>query len=116
TVRTQRVILDPIDDLARGEQVVGMFATRLAIAGPSWLRMIERQRGELWRIALGTASTVRACAWLFGGKAIAVLLRDGDGERFVVIRAGGAVAHIVKVPPSRQVVLSAELGQAFLLR
>ncbi|WP_428263084.1 AAA family ATPase [Haliangium sp.] len=94
-----------VEDIT-GEAGAGAFVgllggRRLLIAEGETLRVRDLGRGDVAELRMPVAGTVVACASLFGGRAIAVLVEGSDGDGFAVLRPGGGLVHHVTLPRTR---------------
>jgi hypothetical protein len=94
--------VDDITDEAAPSAFVGLLGgRRLLIADGDALRVRDIGRGDVAEARLPVAGRVVACASLFGGRAMAVLVEGDDGDAFVTMRPSGAVIHHAPLPRTR---------------
>jgi len=113
-VRNEALVVDPIDDLVDGEQLVAVHGRRVFVGSPGMLRAVDRQRGEAWRVAR-LDGEIAAAAVLFGGRVLAVLLRRAGDDAISMLLGNGNRIHHVTVPRVQRWAVAEELGHAFLL-
>jgi hypothetical protein len=96
------VTVDDITDEAAPSAFVGLLGgRRLLIADEGVLRVRDIGRGDVAEAHLPVAGQVVACASLFGGRAMSVLVEGDDGDAFVTMRPSGAVIHHAPLPRTR---------------
>ena len=95
-----KVSATPIDAAGTLFPLVG----RNVLAVADDLRLIEvgeAGRRELVRMPLGEKVVALAASVLFGGRAIALLIRAARGTQFLVLHPKGGVVHRISVPDPR---------------
>src|SRR5262245_45389030 len=112
-VRGEMVEVEPLDEITPDEDAIALHGQRVFVAGRAALRAIDRGR-ELWRGA-GVDGHVLAASVMFGGRAIAMLVRGDDGDGFRVLRTTGAPIHHVSVPRAEQWAIAEEIGHGFVV-
>ncbi|HWN70238.1 MAG TPA: ATP-binding protein [Haliangium sp.] len=96
------IMVDDITDEAAPSAFVGLLGgRRLLIADDGVLRVRDIGRGDVAEAHLPVAGRVVACASLFGGRAMSVLVEGDDGDAFVTMRPSGAVIHHAPLPRTR---------------
>jgi hypothetical protein len=112
--RDQAVVIEPIEGLLDGEAPIAIHGARLFVTSPGMIRAVDRTRGEAWRAArLG--GDVVAMSVLFGGRALALLVRRASDDAILVLHGNGARIHQVSVARVQRWAVAEELGHAFLL-
>jgi hypothetical protein len=114
TAVNQGLLVEPIEDLHDGEDIVAVHGTRLYVAGAGTIRATDRRRGDLWSVGRLEGEVV-AAAVLFGGRVIALLLRRASEDVISMLFGTGARIHQVTVPRVERWAVAEELGHAFLL-
>jgi ATPase family associated with various cellular activities (AAA) len=96
------ITVDDITDEAAPSAFVGLLGgRRLLIADEGVLRVRDIGRGDVAEAQLPVPGRVVACASLFGGRAMSVLMEGEDGDTFVTMRPSGAVIHHAPLPRTR---------------
>jgi DNA replication protein DnaC len=114
TAVNQGLLVEPIEDLNDGEDIVAVHGTRLYVAGAGAIRATDRRRGDLWTVGRLEGEVV-AAAVLFGGRVVALLLRRDSDDVISMLFGNGARIHHVTVPRVERWAVAEELGHAFLL-
>ncbi|ACY18453.1 AAA ATPase central domain protein [Haliangium ochraceum DSM 14365] len=106
----ERLLVREIDGEAEVEDIsneapatafVGLLGgRRILIAEGQTLRVRDVGRSDVAEAHLPIPGQVVACASLFGGGAMSVLLEGEEGDAFITMRPAGAVIHNVALPSS----------------
>jgi hypothetical protein len=113
SVRGEMVGVEPLAELGPGDEVIAVHGQRIFIAGPTGVRAFDRGGRELWRSA--PLGGVVLGAWvMFGGRALAILVRDDAVDSFRVLRTTGAAVHQLAVPRAEKWALAEEIGHGFV--
>jgi len=115
SVRNGACTMHALDGLGDDEAVVAVHGYRTIVSRREQLRALDRSHNELWRARAG--GEVAAVTVLFGGRALAVLARDGDadGDHCRVLQASGGLIHEIALPRVVRWAVAEELGHAFAL-
>jgi len=113
SVRGNDVVVEPLHQIGKEEQVLASQGSRVIAACEGTLRAIDRGRGEVWRSSV-LQKDVRAGAILFGGRAIAILRSRVDGDLFLVLTATGSLIHQIAVPHAQGWAVAEEIGHGFV--
>ncbi|MEJ7596642.1 MAG: hypothetical protein WKG01_01930 [Kofleriaceae bacterium] len=111
-LRGDAVVIEVVNDVTPEERVVAALGGRLYLAGGDGMRALERGR-ELWHLPK-TGGAVMGAVSLFGGRAIALLLRRDADDAIAVVQAHGARIHVLEVPRVVHWAVAEELGHAFV--
>jgi ATP-dependent 26S proteasome regulatory subunit len=114
SVRSDAIVADPVDELNSDERVVAVYGWRTLVAGADRLRAIDRGGREAWRTTSPLNGEVLHAWFLFGGRAVAALLRGDGGDGFRVVGPTGAAIHHIPIPTSASWCVAEQLGQAFV--
>ncbi|HWN67049.1 MAG TPA: ATP-binding protein, partial [Haliangium sp.] len=91
---------------------------RLALADGPVVRLYDVGRGEVLRATLPVGGSepgeVLACHYLFGERALAVLVASTDAACMMVLRPDAAVVHRIDLPPVRAWAVAEGRGRAVL--
>ncbi len=113
-----RLVIDDLD-VERGATPWPIGGRRVLRAAPGGARIVEHDRGEVTRLAAIDGDVLEA-APLFGGRAIAALVRgdddDDDDDAFVICRSDGGLIHRIAVPPIHLVAIADRRGIAIAVR
>ena len=112
-MRGDAVVLEVVNDVRPGERLLAAIGGRLYLASDDGMRAIERGR-ELWHLPKRDGEVVDAVN-LFGGRALAALLRCDACDAISVVQAHGARIHLFELPRVVHWAVAEELGHAFAL-
>jgi len=111
--RGESMMFEVLADFAPGERLLANLGARLYVGGTDSIRALERGR-EIWKLAKLEGSVVEMVN-LFGGRALAILLRREADDLVIVVQSQGARVHAVPVPTAVTWAVAEELGQAYVL-
>ena len=114
SVMSQGLLVEPIEDLRDGEEIIAVHGPRMYVASPAAIRATDRRRGDAWSVARLDGEVVAATV-LFGGRVVALLLRRSEDDVISVFLGNGARIHQVTVARVKRWAVAEELGHAFLL-
>jgi Holliday junction resolvasome RuvABC ATP-dependent DNA helicase subunit len=111
-------VRDVAADIGASACVGLLGGARLALADGPLLRLHDAGRGEVLRAALPLGGSepgeVLACHYLFGERALAVLVGATGAACVMVLRPDAAVVHRIDVPPVRAWAVAEGRGRAVL--
>jgi adenylate kinase family enzyme len=112
--------LDVAGDIGSSTCVGVLGGARLALADGPLLRLRDVGRDELMRAHLplsgSEAGEVLACHYLFGERALAVLVAGAEAGAVLVLRPDGALIHRIDVPRVATWAVAENRGRAVLYR
>jgi hypothetical protein len=114
SVLSHGLLVEPIEDLREGEEIVAVHGGRMYIAGAAAIRATDRRRGDAWSVGR-LDGDVAAATVLFGGRVVAMVLRRAEDDVVSVLLGNGARIHQLTVARIKRWAVAEELGHAFLL-
>jgi hypothetical protein len=112
--------LDVAGDIGSSTCVGVLGGARLALADGPLLRLCDVGQGEVMRTHLPLSDSepgeVLDCRYLFGERALAVLVAGADAACILVLRPDGALVHRVEVPRVTVWAVAENRGRAVLYR